>query len=81
MEHDEEGYTWARQGQGSIIPIVGARVVDQLKDNMGCLDITLSEEQMNKLNDVSKVDLGFPREFLERGRRGGKKKAAAKKDS
>lgn len=73
---------WARQGQGSIIPIVGARVVDQLKDNMGCLDITLSEEQMNKLNEVSKVDLGFPREFLERGRRGGgQKKAAAKKDS
>lgn len=68
---------WVRQGQGSIIPIVGARVVDQLKDNLGCLDITLNEDQMAKLNKVSHVGLGFPREFLERGRR--QKKAAAKK--
>jgi hypothetical protein len=28
------------------------------------LDYSLSDEQMKKLSEVSKIDLGFPHEFL-----------------
>ncbi len=59
---------WARQRVSSAIPIVGARRVSQLKDNMACLDVELSEEQMRRLDDVSRVDLGFPLAFLEHAR-------------
>ncbi|MDR9399226.1 MAG: aldo/keto reductase [Salibacter sp.] len=57
---------WLRQQNKSIIPIVGARKIEQIEDNLGCLNISLSNDQMNKLNDCSKVDLGFPHEFLKK---------------
>ena len=56
---------WVRQQRGSIIPILGARTEVQLKDNLGCLDVLLSEEQMAELAEVSGFSLGFPRSFLE----------------
>ncbi|MEC9375766.1 MAG: aldo/keto reductase, partial [Pseudomonadota bacterium] len=39
--------------QGSVIPILGARTLDQLKANLTCLDLNLNEadvEKMDKLN-------------------------------
>ncbi len=59
---------WARQRVPSAIPIVGARKVSQLEDNMACLDVGLSDAQMQRLDDVSRVDLGFPLAFLEHAR-------------
>jgi len=29
-----------------------------------CLNFTLNDDQLNKLDEVSKVELGFPHEFL-----------------
>ncbi len=55
---------WARQGPYRIIPILGARRPEQLRDNLGCLDFALSSEQMERLNAASPVDLGFPAAFL-----------------
>ncbi|NCQ16696.1 MAG: aldo/keto reductase, partial [Ignavibacteria bacterium] len=49
---------------GTIIPIVGARKVEQIKDNLNCLNFDLNDEQMNRLNEISKIDLGFPHDFL-----------------
>lgn len=57
---------WLRQQEGTIIPIVGARKVEQIKDNLGALNHHLSEEHMQRLNDISKIELGFPHEFLQR---------------
>lgn len=57
---------WVRQGEGSIVPLVGARVVSQLEENLACLDFSLAAAQMRRLNDASSIDLGFPRDFLER---------------
>jgi len=48
-----------------IIPILGASKVEQLKDNLGALEITLSPEHLRQLDDVSKIELGFPHEFLQ----------------
>jgi len=55
---------WVRQQPGVIIPIVGAKTEVQLKDNVDSLKFTLNEEQLNKLNEATKIDLGFPHEFL-----------------
>ncbi|RKY93221.1 MAG: aldo/keto reductase [Ignavibacteriae bacterium] len=55
---------WVRQQRGVIIPIIGAKTEKQLKDNLECLNFTLSEEHLNKLSEASKIDMGFPHEFL-----------------
>jgi len=61
---------WVRQWQQQqrlpvIIPIIGARTYSQVKDNLGCLDFNLTSEQIQSLNDLSKISLGFPYEFME----------------
>jgi len=55
---------WVRQQKGVIIPIIGARKVSQIKDNLGCLDFELTQEQLQRLDEKSKIELGFPHEFL-----------------
>jgi aryl-alcohol dehydrogenase-like predicted oxidoreductase len=60
---------WVRQQpKAQMIPILGARSVKQLKDNLGVLDWKLSEEQWKCLDKVSAIDLGFPHGFLENNR-------------
>jgi aryl-alcohol dehydrogenase-like predicted oxidoreductase len=58
---------WVRQQQhqANIIPIVGARREEQMKDNLGCLHFELTPEQLEKLDDVADFEQGFPRDFLE----------------
>jgi aryl-alcohol dehydrogenase-like predicted oxidoreductase len=56
---------WVRQGDADIVPLIGARVVDQLEDTLGCLDFSLEAAQMDRLNEVSHISMGFPRDFLE----------------
>jgi aryl-alcohol dehydrogenase-like predicted oxidoreductase len=46
--------------------IIGARTMEQLDDNLGALEVKLTEAQMQALNDVSKPQLDFPHDFLER---------------
>ncbi|MFT5618134.1 MAG: aryl-alcohol dehydrogenase-like predicted oxidoreductase [Arenicella sp.] len=52
--------------QKGVIPIIGSRKVDQLKDNINCLDLQLSSEMMERLDKVSQIDLGFPHTFVLR---------------
>ena len=56
---------WVRQGQGVIVPLVGARTLAQLDDNLGCLEFSLAAEVKQRLDDASKIELGFPHEFLQ----------------
>lgn len=49
-----------------VIPIIGARKLDQLKDNIKSLEVTIPEAQMQKLNEVSAIELGFPHDFVLR---------------
>jgi aryl-alcohol dehydrogenase-like predicted oxidoreductase len=55
---------WVRQQPGVIIPILGARTEEQLQDNVDCLKFKLNDDQISKLNEVSKIELGFPHTFL-----------------
>lgn len=58
---------WVRQQQtkAPIIPILGARSVKQLEDNLGALEFTLTAEQIKELTDVAEFDIGFPGNFLD----------------
>jgi len=55
---------WMLRKPFSVIPILGARTLKHLEDNLGCLDFVLNEAQMARLDRVSAVDLGFPTTFL-----------------
>jgi len=55
---------WVRQQRGVIIPIIGAKTEKQLKDNLECLNFTLSEKHITQLSETSKIDMGFPHDFL-----------------
>ncbi len=46
------------------IPIVGARKVAQIVDTLGSTAVKLGSEQLARLDDVSRVELGFPHDFL-----------------
>ena len=56
---------WIRQQPGIQIPIIGARVSEQLKDSLSCVDEELSLEELQQLNSISSIDLGFPHDFLQ----------------
>jgi len=51
---------WLLARSGRPLPVVGARTVEQLKDNLGCLDVALSAEQIAELDEVSAIELGYP---------------------
>jgi aryl-alcohol dehydrogenase-like predicted oxidoreductase len=56
----------AQQRNGVVIPIIGARRREQLADSLGAVDIALSQPELERLDEVSHIDLGFPHDF--RGR-------------
>jgi hypothetical protein len=47
-----------------VIPIIGARRVEQLDDNLRCLDIELTAGHLERLGQASRVNLGFPHDFI-----------------
>jgi aryl-alcohol dehydrogenase-like predicted oxidoreductase len=54
---------WLRQRPVPVIPIVGARRLEQLRDNLACLDLVLDADQLWRLDEASEVELGFPHDF------------------
>jgi aryl-alcohol dehydrogenase-like predicted oxidoreductase len=57
---------WLRHQTVPVIPIMGARKVSQLQDNLASLDLELSAEQLKSLNGASQIELGFPQSIYER---------------
>jgi aryl-alcohol dehydrogenase-like predicted oxidoreductase len=55
---------WLLHQPGTTSIIIGARTLEQLIDNLGCLDAPLSSEQLARLNECSRIELGFPHDFL-----------------
>jgi aryl-alcohol dehydrogenase-like predicted oxidoreductase len=51
---------WLRYRVVPVIPIVGARKLAQLKDNLASLEVVLKPEQVKALDEASHIDLGFP---------------------
>lgn len=55
---------WVRQRGERTIPIVGIRKLDQLRDTLGSLEVSLASEQLARLDKASEIDLGFPYDLL-----------------
>lgn len=56
----EVALNWLRQKPGVVIPILGSRSAKHLKANFKCLDWELSDEQINTLNEATKIEFGYP---------------------
>ena len=54
---------WLRYRTVPVIPILGARKLTQLQDNLASFDLDLSPDQVKNLDDASHIDLGFPMEL------------------
>ena len=52
-----------RQRSGVVIPVVGARRREQLADSLGAADLDLAPEELQRLDAVSAIPLGFPHDF------------------
>jgi aryl-alcohol dehydrogenase-like predicted oxidoreductase len=57
---------WLRYREIPVIPIVGARKLTQLQDNLASLTLALTPEQVKALDDASNIELGFPLDFYRR---------------
>jgi aryl-alcohol dehydrogenase-like predicted oxidoreductase len=51
---------WLRSGPVPVIPIIGARKLSQLQDNLASIDLLLSADQLKALDEASRIELGFP---------------------
>jgi aryl-alcohol dehydrogenase-like predicted oxidoreductase len=56
---------WLRTRPVPVIPIIGARKLDQIEDNLCSLEVKLSSEQLQRLDKISAVSMGFPHDFME----------------
>jgi aryl-alcohol dehydrogenase-like predicted oxidoreductase len=55
---------WLRQRPEPVIPIIGARKLAQVKDNLACVEVKLPPTQVERLNAVSRIEMGFPQDFF-----------------
>ena len=55
---------WVQSGEGNIIPLVGARTETQLAENLGALDVKLEADHLQRLDDASAIEPGFPHDML-----------------
>jgi aryl-alcohol dehydrogenase-like predicted oxidoreductase len=53
----------AQQERSVIVPILGARRREQLEENLGALTLELSNDELARLDDASRIELGFPHDF------------------
>jgi aryl-alcohol dehydrogenase-like predicted oxidoreductase len=57
---------WLRYRDIPVIPIVGARSVAQLEDNLAGFQLQLTPEQVAVLDQASAIEMGFPHDFFEK---------------
>jgi len=55
---------WLRQRSPRAIPIVGARTLDQLRDNLGAVDVQIPEELFDRLEITSRKPLAWPHDMF-----------------
>jgi len=55
---------WLRARPGLVIPMIGARSLEQAEENLRALDVALPAEAAARLDAASEIERGFPAEFL-----------------
>ncbi|WP_328874744.1 aldo/keto reductase [Streptomyces sp. NBC_00287] len=56
---------WTMARSDAVHPIVGARRVEQLVDNLGAAELALPAEVVTRLEETTGFRLGFPAEFID----------------
>ncbi|TWD82322.1 aryl-alcohol dehydrogenase-like predicted oxidoreductase [Kribbella amoyensis] len=55
---------WTLRNPAVTSPILGVRTLGQLEDNLGALDVEFGEQDVAELEEASRIELGFPHDFL-----------------
>ncbi|MCY1139711.1 aldo/keto reductase [Actinoplanes sp. Pm04-4] len=55
---------WVRRRPG-VLPMIGARTVEQVRDNLDSLQVTLPAEAVTRLEAATGFSPGFPADFIE----------------
>lgn len=55
---------WLRSRPGVVVPMLGATKEAQLLDNLASLDVQVEKTQLARLEEVTRIELGFPHDFL-----------------
>lgn len=55
---------WLRQQPGVTSVIVGARTMDQLEENLGCVDVSLTDGELERLDELTKPRRIYPQWML-----------------
>jgi len=55
---------WILSKPGITAPMIGARTIEQLEDNLASLDWDLTEEEINVLDKASQIEEGYPYRFI-----------------
>jgi aryl-alcohol dehydrogenase-like predicted oxidoreductase len=58
--------SWVQHRPGVTSTIIGARTLEQLEDNLAALDIRLTQQHSARLDELSKPQLNFPFDFVQR---------------
>ncbi len=68
VKSQDVALAWIRQKHDqstlSTVTVIGPRTTEQLDDNLASISLTLSQEQIQKLNEISAIDLGSPHEII-----------------
>jgi len=56
---------WTLLNPAVTSPIIGARTLQQLEDNLGALKVEFNNDQISRLNDVSRIELRFPNTLID----------------
>ena len=57
---------WLRYRDVPVFPIIGARKLPQLEDNLASASLNLTADQLKTLDEASQIELGFPHDFYRR---------------
>ncbi|MEV4142733.1 aldo/keto reductase [Amycolatopsis sp. NPDC049691] len=55
---------WLLRNPGVTAPIIGARTPEQLEGNLGALEVEFTDAQATRLEEASKIELGYPHDLL-----------------
>jgi aryl-alcohol dehydrogenase-like predicted oxidoreductase len=55
---------WTRTRSRAVHPIIGARTVEQLKDNLAAIEVVLPGEAIARLEEATGFTRGFPADFI-----------------
>ncbi|MGD2157753.1 MAG: aldo/keto reductase [Anaerolineales bacterium] len=65
ISHSQIAIAWLLAQPAVDSVIIGVRTMDQLNDNLGAVELSLSAEEITKLNEVSMVEPGYPYRFIQ----------------